>query len=36
MDLEGIGINAEDWVYLVQDSNYWRAFVNSALNLYVP
>ena len=36
MDLEVIGINAENWVYSVQDRNYWRALVNAALNLQVP
>ena len=30
MDLEEIGINA------AQDRNYWRALVNTALNLQVP
>ena len=36
MDLEEIGINAGNWVYSAQDSNYWRALVNAALNLRVP
>ena len=36
MDLEGIGINAGNWVDSAQDRNYWRALVNSALNLRVP
>ena len=35
MDLEEIGINAENWVDSAQDRNYWRAFVNVALNLWV-
>ena len=35
MDLEEIGINAGNWVYLAQDRNYWRALVNAALNLRV-
>jgi hypothetical protein len=34
--LEEIGINAGNWVDLVQDRNYWRALVNAALNLRVP
>ena len=33
MDLEEIGINAGNWA---QDRDYWRAFVNAALNLRVP
>ena len=36
MDLEEIGINAENWVDATQDMNYWRALVNTALNLRVP
>ena len=33
MDLEEIGIKAGNWVDLVQDSDYWKALVNAALNL---
>ena len=36
MDLEEIGINAGNWVDSAHDRNYWRAFVNAALNLRVP
>ena len=36
MDLEEIGINAENWVDSAQDKDYWRALVNAALNLRVP
>ena len=36
MDLEEIGIIAENWVDSAQDRNYWRALVNAALNLRVP
>ena len=36
MNLEEIGINAENWVDSAQDRNYWRALVNAALNLRVP
>ena len=36
MDLEEIGINAENWVDSPEDMNYWRALVNAALNLRVP
>ena len=35
MDLEEIGINAGNWVDLAQDSKYWRALMNAALNLRV-
>ena len=35
MDLEEIGINARNWVDLVQDKDYWRALVNAALNLRI-
>ena len=36
MDLEEIGISAGNWVDSAQDSIYWRALVNAALNLWVP
>ena len=36
MDLEEIGINAGNWVDSAQDRNYFRIFVNAALNLRVP
>ena len=36
MDLEEIGINVGNWVDSTQDMDYWRALVNSALNLRVP
>ena len=36
MDLQEIGINAGNWVNSAQDRDYWRALVNSALNLLVP
>ena len=36
MELEEIGINAGNWVDSAQDRDYWRAFVNAALNLRVP
>ena len=36
MDLEEIGINAGNWIYLAQDRDYWRALVNAAWNLRVP
>ena len=36
MDLKEIGINADNRVDSAQDRDYWRAFVNAALNLRVP
>ena len=36
MDLEEIGINAENLVVSAQDRDYWRALVNAALNLWFP
>ena len=36
IDLEEIGINAGNWVDLAQNRDYWRSFVNAALNLRVP
>ena len=32
MDLKEIGINTRNWVDFAQDSDYWRALVNAALN----
>ena len=36
MDLKVIGINTRNWVDSAQDMDYWRVFVNAALNLRVP
>ena len=35
MDPKEICINAKNWVDSAQDRDYWRALVNSALNLRV-
>ena len=35
MDLKEIGINTRNWVDSVQDKDYWRTFVNVALDLRV-
>ena len=35
MNLEEIGVNAGNWVVSAQDTDYWRALVNAALNLRV-
>ena len=36
MDLKEIGINTRNCVGSTQDRDYWRALVNTALNLRVP
>ena len=36
MHLKEIGIGTRNWVNSAQDKDYWRALVNSALNLRVP
>ena len=36
MDLEGMGINAGNWVDSAEDRNYWSALLNEALNLRAP
>ena len=36
MDLEEIGINAGNWVGSIQDRDFRRVLVNTALNLRVP
>jgi hypothetical protein len=36
MDLGEVGWGDVDWIGLAQDSNRWRALVNSVLNLRVP
>ena len=36
MDLEEIGINTRNLLDSAQNRDYWKAFVNAALNLWVP
>jgi hypothetical protein len=36
MNLEEISINADNWVDLAQDRDYWRPLEIAALNLRVP
>jgi hypothetical protein len=36
MDLREIGWGCTEWIYLFQDKDQWRAFVNTVMNLQVP
>jgi hypothetical protein len=36
IDLLEIGLNVVDWIGLAQDRYWWRALVNSVMNLRVP
>jgi hypothetical protein len=36
MDLREIGWGGIDWIDLAQDSDQWRALVNTVMNLRVP
>jgi hypothetical protein len=36
LDLREIGINGANWIQLAQDRIQWWAFVNTAMNLWVP
>jgi hypothetical protein len=36
VDLRGIGWDGMDWIDLAQDSDLWRALVNTVTNLRVP
>ena len=36
MYLKEIEVNMRNWVDSAQDRDYWRSFVNAALNLQVP
>jgi hypothetical protein len=36
MDLREIGWDGIDWIDLAQDSDYWRALLNTEMNNGVP
>jgi hypothetical protein len=36
MDFRGIGWYSMDWIDLTQDTDQWRALVNTVMNLWVP
>jgi hypothetical protein len=36
MDLQEVGFGCEDWIWLAQDSDRWRALVSAVRNLRVP
>jgi hypothetical protein len=36
IDLKVIGWDGLDWIDLSQDSDHWRAIVNTVMNLRVP
>jgi hypothetical protein len=36
LDLREIGIDGANWIRLAQDRVWWRAFVNTVMNLWVP
>jgi hypothetical protein len=36
MDLTEIGWGSMDWIDLAQNTDQWRALVNTVMNLWVP
>jgi hypothetical protein len=35
-DLREVGWDGRDWIYLAQDRERWRAYVNAVMNLRIP
>ena len=36
MDLKEVGCDPRDWIALAEDSDQWRAYVRTVMNLRVP
>jgi hypothetical protein len=36
MDLRGIGWGGMDWIVLSQNRDWWKALLNTVMNLWVP
>jgi hypothetical protein len=36
MNIREIGCGGEDWMHLAQDTDQWRALVNTVINFRVP
>jgi hypothetical protein len=36
MDLREVGWDGMDWIYLAEDRDRWRAYMNAVMNLRVP
>jgi hypothetical protein len=36
MDLNEMGCEKVDWIYLAQDMDQWQALVNTVMSLQVP
>jgi hypothetical protein len=36
MNLREIGLEGVDWIHVTQGGDWWRAFVNTVMSLWVP